>query len=214
MKRIENIKSARTSGIGKRGAAAAAAGTLLLGLFLLPMAGTGRGTISQATVQGSGGPVLESAGAFAPEDAPVVREVSRYGSPLQGKTVTAGFGPMRDPFTGKEMDHSGVDIKASRGSAVHAIADGKAVKAVTRVSGRSGKRQVGPSGSRGRDVQHVFAPGFRACERGAGGQAGGGHRHSRIDRPVDRSAPPPGDPEGGGRHRSRDGHRFRDGGLK
>lgn len=59
------------------------------------------------------------------------KETSGFASPLPGKPVTAGFGPMRDPFTGKEMDHSGVDIKASKGSAVHAVADGKTLKAVT-----------------------------------------------------------------------------------
>ncbi len=151
MKRIENIKSGRASGIQKRGVAAAVTGTVLLGLFLLPMAGAGRGTVTQAVVQGSGGPVLESSGAFAKEDAPVVREASRYGSPLPGKTITAGFGPMCDPFTGKEMDHSGVDIKASRGSAVRAIEDGKAVKAVTEYTADQG---------RGRFVLLVHADGM------------------------------------------------------
>lgn len=139
MKRIENIKSGRPSIIGGKGVTIAAAGTLLLGLFLLPMAGAGRGTVTRAVLQGSDGSVLVSSGAFTPDETPVVREAARYGSPLPGKTVTAGFGPMRDPYTGKEMDHSGVDIKASRGSAVRAIEDGKAVKAVTEYQADQGK---------------------------------------------------------------------------
>jgi murein DD-endopeptidase MepM/ murein hydrolase activator NlpD/beta-lactamase regulating signal transducer with metallopeptidase domain len=66
-------------------------------------------------------------------------EGADFANPLPGKPVTAGFGPMRDPFTGTEMDHSGVDIKASKGSAVHAVADGKAVKAVTEYKADQGR---------------------------------------------------------------------------
>lgn len=139
MKRIENIKSGRPSIIGGKGVTIAAAGTLLLGLFLLPMAGAGRGTVSRATGQGSGGPVLESSGTFTPDETLVIGEAARYGSPLPAKTITAGFGPMQNPYDGKTMDHQGVDIKAPKGTAVLAVADGKVAIAETAYTVDQGK---------------------------------------------------------------------------
>ncbi|MFO7676332.1 MAG: M23 family metallopeptidase [bacterium] len=46
--------------------------------------------------------------------------------PVQG-WVTSGFGRRRDPFTGRAMMHSGIDIVAPYGSRVVASADGRVV---------------------------------------------------------------------------------------
>ena len=44
--------------------------------------------------------------------------------------VTAPFGPMKDPFTGKDRFHNGIDLSAKAGTPVHAAASGKIVTAV------------------------------------------------------------------------------------
>jgi murein DD-endopeptidase MepM/ murein hydrolase activator NlpD len=132
MKRIENIKSARTSGIGKKGAAAAAAGTLLLGLLLLPMAGAGReGALKPSHTSSEPAAVALSA-AETPKKTggpKEEKEPAGFFSPLPGKPVLTNFGMMIDPWNGKEIKHKGVDIPARKGTPVLAAADGEVLRA-------------------------------------------------------------------------------------
>lgn len=43
---------------------------------------------------------------------------------LNGYSVSSGFGPRRDPFTGRRAQHNGIDFRAVSGTPVMATADG------------------------------------------------------------------------------------------
>ncbi len=60
-----------------------------------------------------------------------VREATPSISPLQGGTVSSGFGYRNSPFTGKREFHSGVDIAHDSGAAIYASAAGTVVHAGT-----------------------------------------------------------------------------------
>lgn len=47
-----------------------------------------------------------------------------YSFPLESKRITSPFGMRKDPFTGKDAHHTGIDIGARYGSPVYAITSG------------------------------------------------------------------------------------------
>ena len=51
--------------------------------------------------------------------------------PLPDARVTAAWGPMRDPFSGEENHHRGVDLGAKTGTPVRAAAAGTVLEATT-----------------------------------------------------------------------------------
>lgn len=55
----------------------------------------------------------------------LIRSGLRY--PLSSLHVRSGYGWRRHPVTGKRAMHRGVDLRARRGAAVHAVADGKVI---------------------------------------------------------------------------------------
>lgn len=47
--------------------------------------------------------------------------------PCEGGYISSGFGRRRDPFTGRQTPHNGIDISVERGTPVAATADGRVV---------------------------------------------------------------------------------------
>jgi len=70
---------------------------------------------------------------------PVVKTAIQFINPLASGTVTLGFGPARDPFTGKPWQHIGVDLKALVGEPVRASSDGQVVDAVEEYTVNEGR---------------------------------------------------------------------------
>ena len=107
-------------------------------------------------------------------------------APLIGETsVSSPFGYRIDPFLGKPMLHSGVDLVQDYGSEIHATAGGRVTHA-------------GPMGGYGDMVEIDHGNGLDDPLRppvgnpGCGRPGGGGgraDRPSRLDRPFDRPAP-------------------------
>jgi beta-lactamase regulating signal transducer with metallopeptidase domain len=88
---------------------------LAVGLLLLPMADSGAREVG-----------VESA---------IQRSLVQMTHPLPEGRVSSGFGERKDPFTGKPVDHPGVDIAAPRGMDILAPAEGVVEIADTRYSG-------------------------------------------------------------------------------
>jgi len=55
-----------------------------------------------------------------------LHNIKAFSSPLNG-TITSEFGPRKDPFTGEEKMHNGIDISAPVGTPVKAVMDGQVV---------------------------------------------------------------------------------------
>jgi MYXO-CTERM domain-containing protein len=107
--------AARGSGLGYSMPAAFA-----LGVFLLPMAGGAGGDVS-ADVEGPR--VLSQEAAVT------------LGNPMPGSRVSAGWGPMRNPFTGEGAHHRGIDLVGGANAEVHAAGDGLVEVATAEYSG-------------------------------------------------------------------------------
>jgi murein DD-endopeptidase MepM/ murein hydrolase activator NlpD len=109
----------------RRSAAALRARTMLalpaafcLALLLLPLAS--RPVVrAQVTVAASG----------AAQDSLV------WVNPMPGARVTSRFGPARNPFTGKEAQHRGIDLAGSPGAGILAASSGVVEEATTDYSG-------------------------------------------------------------------------------
>ncbi len=109
MTRIDSLLSFRPARLA--GSLAGVATVVLVALFVLPTAGGG----------------APASAPLVPGDGP---EVPVLGHPLPGARVTAGFGPLRDPWTGEATAHRGIDLAAPRGTGVLAPADGVVAVAV------------------------------------------------------------------------------------
>lgn len=75
---------------------------------------------------------LQARGAFAellqPESAtetPISPEESFNGLLGGPACISSGFGPRKDPFTGRTQKHNGIDIAAPKGTEVYALRDGR-----------------------------------------------------------------------------------------
>lgn len=89
---------------------------VLFGVFVLPMAI--RGFALKIGINNSP--------AFAAES--VVENESTFGLPLKKGTVTAKFGNIKHPYTGKIYFHTGIDIAAPLGAKVLAPTEGTVVE--------------------------------------------------------------------------------------
>ncbi len=89
-----------------------------LGLLLLPLAGR---PIVQAEI-----------GAAVPGQDDLV-----WVNPMPGARITSRFGPARNPFTGREAQHRGLDLAGAAGSPILAAAAGVVEEATSEYSGGS-----------------------------------------------------------------------------
>lgn len=121
--------------------------------------------------------------------------------PLPDGRLTWGWGPGRDPFTGDDAHHRGVDLAAPLGTPVHAAASGTVAEATANwsVSPSSGTVVVLDHGDGWRTVythldsfevaagEHVVA-GQTIGRVGSTGRSTGAHLHFEVRRdgePVD-----------------------------
>ncbi len=119
-KRIRSVMKAKAACNGGGRVVYSLPTAFALGAFLLPMAG-GVHTDSQ---QNAEGPVVLS------------QQVSvALANPMPGSRVSAGWGPMRSPFTGEVVHHRGIDLVGRAGAEVHAAGDGVIEEATTEYSG-------------------------------------------------------------------------------
>ncbi len=95
--RIESIIKTKATTTGRGTVAYSSLAPVALALFLLPLAS----------------PV-----------APAQQNEITLDNPMPGSRVTAAWGPMMNPFTGKEAHHRGIDIVGGPGARVLAPADG------------------------------------------------------------------------------------------
>ncbi|UCC73932.1 MAG: peptidoglycan DD-metalloendopeptidase family protein [Gemmatimonadota bacterium] len=101
---------------------------LAFGLFLLPMAGASSER-SVRSVEDDAATTVEQARTLAQE--PGVR----LANPMPGSRVSAAWGPMINPFTGKEQHHRGVDLAGQPSAQVQAAGAGVVEEATTDYSG-------------------------------------------------------------------------------
>lgn len=66
-----------------------------------------------------------------------VMAVLPLGAPLENYTVTSGFGSRADPINKRRARHLGIDLKAPRGTPVHATGPG--IVSIARTMGRYGR---------------------------------------------------------------------------
>ncbi len=92
----------------------------VFGLFLLPMAT---------------GSVAKSNAVAARAVAPVEMQDVVLANPMPGARVTSAWGPTKNPFTGQEAHHRGIDLAGPAESKVHAAADGVVEVATTEYAG-------------------------------------------------------------------------------
>jgi murein DD-endopeptidase MepM/ murein hydrolase activator NlpD len=98
---------------------------MILGVFLLPMRnGHAGGAVVRRTEPGT---VAEQV-AESPVSAPAT---IAFTDPLPDARVTRGWGESRDPFTGNEVFHRGIDLAASTGTSILAAAAGVVEVATT-----------------------------------------------------------------------------------
>ena len=91
---------------------------LLAGLFMLPMA---------AAVE-TGGEITPLASPGTTPEHQTEDKSFRAVFPVKGASILSGYGMRRDPFTGAEKFHRGVDIPAAKGSEVLAAAQGYVIE--------------------------------------------------------------------------------------
>ncbi len=116
MTRISRILLVRPSGRGSRLAAWIAA--VAVAVFVLPMGGQAAAPAGQPTEAATG----ESGGVTA----------AHLMDPLPGARISAPYGRLQDhPFKHKPFDHTGVDLVATLGTAVHAAGAGRVEVATT-----------------------------------------------------------------------------------
>lgn len=118
--RIKAIMNLKTAARNRTRLDCSLPAAFALGAFLLPMSGE---------VSGDGQPNREG---------PVIhtQQVSVVlANPMPGSRVSAGWGPMRSPFTGEEVHHRGIDLVGRAGAQVQAAADGLVEEATTEYSG-------------------------------------------------------------------------------
>jgi beta-lactamase regulating signal transducer with metallopeptidase domain len=63
----------------------------------------------------------------------------QFVNPLPSGKKTVGFGPAPNPFTGKEWQHIGIDLKAKLNTPVQACADGTIIKVQNEYTGDDGR---------------------------------------------------------------------------
>ena len=89
--------------------------------------GASRATASKTrrtTVAVLGLAALPLIGFAPPRPQPATQELGRQ-HPLPGGRITSGFGPRRDPFSGKTAHHTGIDLSAPKGTDILAPASGR-----------------------------------------------------------------------------------------
>lgn len=98
---------------------------LVLGIFLLPMRdGHAGGVVAGRTEPKAA--AGQAAGGSASAPATIA-----FTDPLPDARVTRGWGPSRDPFTGKDVFHRGIDLAATTGTSILAAAPGVVEVATT-----------------------------------------------------------------------------------
>jgi beta-lactamase regulating signal transducer with metallopeptidase domain len=131
---------------------------LALGLFLLPMAGSGQEGASagwqQAGWQEAGWQeaawpafrqwTITSSAVWTEvrQDGDVWQITLVLANPLPGGEITARYGMMINPFTEKEAHHNGIDVKGPAGSEIVAPAAGTVAVATTEYEGGAGYGNV------------------------------------------------------------------------
>jgi murein DD-endopeptidase MepM/ murein hydrolase activator NlpD len=117
--RIESIMKMKAAATRRLRVAYALPTAFALGVFLLPMASGARSDVA-----------AEAEVAAPPQEAEVV-----LANPLPGSRVSATWGPMINPFTGKQAHHRGIDLVGRAGAQIHAAGDGLVEEATTEYSG-------------------------------------------------------------------------------
>ncbi|NIN72072.1 MAG: peptidoglycan DD-metalloendopeptidase family protein [Gemmatimonadetes bacterium] len=117
--RIRSMKKLKIAATRRLRVAYSLPTAFAFGVFLLPMASGARSDTSSETELAS--PRQESDIALA--------------NPMPGSRVSAAWGPMINPFTGKEAHHRGIDLVGRAGARIHAAGDGVVEQATTEYSG-------------------------------------------------------------------------------
>lgn len=104
---------------------------VLVGIFLLPMAGN----VLQKQEITNGLAIAAEIPSQINED-----EKANFDLPIKQGKVTAPFGKWINPFTKKEAFHKGIDVASARGTEVYSAADGKVTTAVSELT----KENKGP----------------------------------------------------------------------
>lgn len=132
--RLDGILSESNRGRPRPATTLGAAG--LVGAFLLPLAGAGPKPVVPSRVGEVGLSVQALSTAQQSPDRPSPSGL--LGNPLPAGRVSARFGPMVNPFTGKTDLHRGIDLAAPSGRPVLAPADGTVEVATERYESSPG----------------------------------------------------------------------------
>ena len=102
---------------------------ILLGIFVLPMAGS---VVKKANQNSNEALIADEL------NQPKAEEIE-FVLPIKYGRKTAGFGNMKHPYTKKVVFHNGIDIAATKGTEVYSSADGEIVKAETEYKKNKGQ---------------------------------------------------------------------------
>ncbi|MDZ7725215.1 MAG: M23/M56 family metallopeptidase [candidate division KSB1 bacterium] len=123
------------------------------------------------------------------------QDTGKFVTPLPSGSyrISAGFGPMTDPFTGQERMHKGIDLAAPKGTPVLAVHAGVVTKAVSKVEvGKGNGRFIVIKHSDGLTSRYTqlskvlvqvgeqVDPGDRIGLVGSSGRSTGPHLHFEI----------------------------------